>query len=107
MEKMTPESLKQAIHRIAGEANAPYTPPHLMQEAKEGDPEKVVQDLMNVLRSASVKTGLVVDICSRLRRERPEKSYVAAQIATKATKAERLLNQARMDLAEALEPKKA
>jgi len=35
MEKMTPESLKQAIHRIAEEANAPYAPTHLMQETRE------------------------------------------------------------------------
>jgi hypothetical protein len=37
MDKMTPDSLRDAIHQVAGQANAPYTPPHLMQEEpKEG-----------------------------------------------------------------------
>ena len=31
-DKMTPDSLRDAIHQVAGQANAPYTPPHLMQE---------------------------------------------------------------------------
>jgi hypothetical protein len=34
MDKMTPDSLRDAIHQVAGHANAPYTPPHLMQEGK-------------------------------------------------------------------------
>lgn len=29
---MTPDALRDAIHQVAGNARAPYTPPHLMQE---------------------------------------------------------------------------
>jgi hypothetical protein len=37
MDKMTPDSLRDAIHQVAGQANAPYTPPHLMQEETPED----------------------------------------------------------------------
>lgn len=35
MDKMTPDTLRTAIHQVAGSARAPYTPPHLMMESAE------------------------------------------------------------------------
>lgn len=46
---MTPESLNDAIRQVAGQANAPYTPPHLMQEAA-GSGASIRQKAMRVVQ---------------------------------------------------------
>jgi len=55
MEKMTPESLRDAIHQVAGEANAPHTPPHLIQERQELDEAVLTaKDVPKLLKSAAL-----------------------------------------------------
>jgi hypothetical protein len=53
MDKMTPESLRNAIHQVAGEANAPFTPPYLMTEGVDNHsdelPEGVQKDIVRLM----------------------------------------------------------
>lgn len=56
MDKMTPDSLRDAIHGLAGEANAPHTPPHLMQESPEDLQEGKTRVSPNTIRSIAQAT---------------------------------------------------
>lgn len=70
MEKMTPKSLESAIKRIAGQANAPHTPPHLLQESddtlSESDEANVRRVINNKMKTAIPELDDVVNILLRM-----------------------------------------
>jgi Arc/MetJ-type ribon-helix-helix transcriptional regulator len=71
MEKMTPESLRDAIHQTAGRANAPHTPSHLMVErreykSKEDALKAGIKDLKRQIANQKNKIDTLADIASPL-----------------------------------------
>jgi hypothetical protein len=62
MEKMTQGSLRDAIHQVAGDANAPYTPPHLMTEGKR------IAAVLGQLKGAAKRAVKFVNLGQELKR---------------------------------------